>query len=332
MTKVRNQYADTRKDFALLLELGRNVLAERSKDFYALWALASGLVWSKQVEQAEGFSGSCRLVADFCDRYWAKAYPAADGERNTLLQKIAGGWSNYLKSKGDTTPAEHLRSAADSLGRLTEFLKNALALEERDLAEKFPSLLELRQVHQNLVLRTKPATPPSAPLAASSRVSAAVPSSTNGEGAAAVAEPAESAEGPPRPVSSSLEKAFERARERITQGDSAAALEEFQRVLELQGEFAGQFKGQVYLGELFLQANLLTHAKRVLQYTHEQIDKIRLPQWDPKLCTRLWSALIDAHQREGVEKPDNKLLSDLFAQMCRLDPGRAASLEPLRDK
>ena len=140
----------------------------------------------------------------------------------------------------------------------------------------------------------------------------------------------ESKSDPPPRVVDSLDHAFEKACEKIRAGSIDEALSGFQTTLRHHGEFAAQFRGRVFLGELYLRAGLPTHAKRVLQYTHDEIEKIRLPDWDPKLCSRLWSNLIQSHQKSKDEKPNDKLLADLFTNLCRIDPARAASLEPIK--
>lgn len=327
LTLIRNKFNDPRQDFGAMLEVGRKVLAEQSKDMWALWAFNGGILWSKQFDVAEGFAASTESVASFCEKYWDGCFPRELRLRNTLLAGIVKWWNGYTSREAASAPKEWIAEAAANVSRLCDFLVAKVGGgDERQAGQQLPILAGLKQLRLTLEAATRPAASPGGNGAASAEAPHAKAESEDAE---EVAEEAPAAKGP----TVGLDAAFRQALKRLERGERAEALSEFQRCLDGQGEFAAQFRGQVLLGELYLKAGLATHAKRVLQHAHDQIEKIRLPQWEPRLCSRLWTALIDAHQRiAGEEKPDGKLLSELFAQICRLDPARAAALEAVRDK
>ena len=332
LIEIRNQFTDRSRDFPRLFEVGREILANQSKDLWALWALVGGLLWSKQFDQAQSFACSCRIVTGFCERYWAKFYPDSLGLRNTLLSNINKWWNTYLVRSSDGADPQVLREAFEEIRKLEQLLKDSVGGEDpQDNARRFPMLANLKQVSQTLesLVQSKPEDTPAPPAGDSA------PATQEDAKAAppATEQPAATASDVPPPAPQALDVAFETALRGMSEGQTAQALQTFQQSLERQGEFSARFRGQVLLGELYLKAGLPTHAKRVLQHAHDQINEIRLPQWEPKLCTRLWSALIEANQKlEKDEKPDGKLLADLFAQICRIDPATAAELQPLREK
>ncbi|QDU61522.1 hypothetical protein Pan216_23830 [Planctomycetes bacterium Pan216] len=334
--QIRNQFTDSSKNFSQLFEVGREILSNTSKDFWALWALVGGLLWSQQFPKDQGFAGSCRIVREFCERYWNNGYPEKMGLRNTLLTGMVKWWTTFVARGSDDAQADLLSMGLEDLQQLEAILKSSASEDPQAALKELPVLNNLGHLISTLQTVVKKRVPAPVEAAESSEtVESEAPAST--ESSPSETETTESEAAPPvvtktPVVVSSLETAFEKAKRTLNEGNIEGALSSFQQVLEAHGDFASQFRGRVMLGELYLDAKLPTHAKRVLQHLHEELDAIRLPQWEPKLCTRLWSALIVAQQTvEKDEKPDKKLLADLFARVCRLDPGLAAKLEPQRD-
>jgi hypothetical protein len=326
---IRNQFNESKRDFGKLQEVGKTVLAEQSKDLWAAWAFVTGLLWSRQFDQTEGFVASCKTMRGLCERYWEKLYPDDKPTlKNTLVVQMARAWSKYLEHYSEGASRQLLKEAHEELvglqAALMESAKGDTVVEKQN---NLTCLREIANVVKTLEVIVNPAAaaaaaaapaeaPPERPTppAAASRVEAATPPSHGG------------------PNHPSLTQAFERALARLREGATDAGLREFQETLSSFGELADQVRGRVLLGELYLRAGLPLHAKRVLQYTHEEIEKIKLSEWDPKLCSRLWSNLIQASLRVKEEKSDDNLLGQLFASLCRIDPATAASLEPITKK
>ena len=334
LIQIRNQFNDSSRDFRILYENGRVILAERSKDLWAAWALVGGLLWSKQFDSTEAFATSCKIVDGLCEQYWSKIYPESRGLRSTLLMQIAKWWNTFAVRCTEGADPVAVKAGHDALVALHQFLLNSTeGNTDHDKARVLPALATLPQIIGTLAkfLASGAAGP-----ASTGEQQMAVASATTGNGQSSresssseYSQEESSGSAQPRVVDS-LEKAFEKACEKIRTGSVDEALSGFQATLRNHGEFAAQFRGRVFLGELYLRAGLPTHAKRVLQYTHDEIEKIRLADWDPKLCSRLWSNLIQSHQKAKDEKPNDKLLADLFTNLCRIDPSTAASLEPIK--
>jgi hypothetical protein len=327
LIQIRNQFNDSNRDFRLLYETGRVILSEKSKDLWAAWALAGGLLWSKQFESAEGFVASSQIVRQLCERYWAKLYPESRGLKSTLLSQIAKWWNTFVERCTEGADKDLLKAGRDEVSALHQFLLSVTdGNTDQDKARVLPVLQTLPVIVRRLNTVVNPGGT-SAETSAAATTGQAPPARAESSStpAAGTTEPASSR------VSEGLDQAFAKACDRIRAGAVEDALNDFQANLVTFAEFANQFRGRVMLGELYLRAGLPTHAKRVLQYTHDEIDKIRLPEWDPKLCSRLWSNLIQAHQKCAKdEKADEKLLGTLFANLCRIDPAKAVSLEPIK--
>lgn len=330
LIQIRNQFNDSSKDFGVLYENGRLILTEKSKDLWAAWALVGGLLWSKQFDPVQAFAVSCQVVHQLCEKYWDKLYPESVGLRSTLLLQMAKWWNTFIVRCSEGANAELLKVGYDELQALQQFLATATPGEnDQAKARAMPVLNTLPQLIRAL-----------GPLAGVGKAAASESeqSSSNGAGASSSAKPAETdddedesdeKESAPRGPDA-LEKSFQKAADLVSGGKVEAGLNHFRATLNRYGGFADQFRGRVMLGELYLKARLPTHAKRVLQYAHEEIDSIRLPDWDPALCSRLWSNLMRAHLDTKEERPSEKLLSELFAQLCRIDPATAANLDPVK--
>lgn len=336
LIQIRNQFNDSSRDFRLLYENGRTILAERSKDLWAAWALVGGLLWSKQFDSTEAFAASCKIVQGLCEKYWQRIYPESRGLRSTLLMQIAKWWNTFAVRCTEGADPAALKAGHDALVALQQHLLSVTdGNTDHDKARVLPALSTLPTIIGTLAkFLSEPATGQAASSSTGEQqVAVASATTENGhpqrESSTSSSTQEEVSAAAPRVVDS-LEKAFEKACEKIRGGSVEEALTGFQATLRHHGEFAAQFRGRVFLGELYLRAGLPTHAKRVLQYTHDEIEKIRLADWDPKLCSRLWSNLIQSHQKAKDEKPNDKLLADLFTNLCRIDPSTAASLEPIK--
>lgn len=328
LIQIRNQFNDSSRDFRLLYENGRLILAERSKDLWAAWALVGGLLWSKQFEASDAFAASCRIIHGLCENYWGRLYPESRGLRSTLLMQIAKWWNTFVVRCSENADPENLRIGREELAALQDFLIRVTdGNTDQDKIRVLPVLGTLPQIVRSLESNGTPAA-----MSATAGENGAAPQREEAsQPAAQGSEQPSSAAPPATPMTADyLDKAFEKSCEKIRSGQVEEALSSFQHALRGFGDYAAQFRGRVLLGELYLRANLPTHAKRVLQYSHDEIEKIRLPDWDPKLCSRLWSSLIQAHQKTKDEKPNDKLLSDLFANLCRIDPATASALEPIK--
>jgi len=334
LIQIRNQFNDSSRDFRLLYENGRTILAEKSKDLWAAWALVGGLLWSKQFDSTEAFATSCKIVQGLCEKYWHRIYPESRGLRSTLLMQIAKWWNTFAVRCTEGADPAALKAGHDALVALQQYLLSVTdGNTDHDKARVLPALSTLPTIIGTLAKFLDASVSASAsPSTGEQQSAVATATSENGhpsrESSSATSAQEESSPAPR--IVDSLEKAFEKACEKIRSGSVEEALTGFQATLRNHGEFASQFRGRVFLGELYLRAGLPTHAKRVLQYTHDEIEKIRLADWDPKLCSRLWSNLIQSHQKAKDEKPNDKLLADLFTNLCRIDPSTAASLEPIK--
>lgn len=325
---IRNQYDDKqRRNFSELFEKGEMVLRDRSKDLWAAWALVGGLLWSKRFDRAEGFAASCRAIRRLCERYWDQMYPQQRSLRNTLLDQIAIWWNTYVVTASEGAPRALLAQAMEDLVALQQHLFRVTeGASESEKQKEFRCLGTIGQVIRGLSAIVTPA--------ASQAAAPAGPADTNGQSEATLPAPAAatSATEPAARATTgeSLEAAFERSLTRLKEGKTEQGLMEFQERLKACGRLSDRVRGRVLLGELYLKAGLSTHAKRVLQYTHDEVEKIKLSDWDPVLCSRLWSNLIQAHQKAKDEKPNENLLAELFANLCLIDPATAASLEPIK--
>lgn len=335
LIQIRNQFNDPSKDFRKLLDLGQEILSNQSKDLWALWALVSGLLWSKQYDPAHSFVFSSKIVHEFCRKYWKECYPDSLGLRNTLLANIVKSWRNYLERFSEQADDQLLSKARDEIAGLDTFLRQEISGDAQEQLRRLPCLGGLAEISRLLSARTSQTSPPSPASGNGAKTTPYEPSTGTVNLDRLLESSASSSAGataPPVVALRPLETEYERALAMIANGQTDQGLESFTQALARCGEFAEQFRGQVLLGELYLKASLPTHAKRVMQHCHERIKEITLPLWDPKLCSRLWSGLITAHRTiESEEKPDKKLLADLFSQICRIDPKTAATLPPLRD-
>lgn len=320
---IRNQFNEANRDFLKLLETGRVVLAEKSKDLWAAWALVGGLLWSKQYDQTEGFVVSCKVVRGLCEQFWDKLFPESRGLKNTLLTQIAKWWNTFIVRCSEGASRTLLKEAHDELTALQASLLKAIdGATDAEKQKVLPFLGTLSQVVRALAGIVAPESVQST----SAPEGNGRPESPTAGGAAA-ARPADEAQR----NAGSLDQAFEHALARLREGATDAGLREFQETLKSFGELAAQVRGRVLLGELYLRAGLPLHAKRVLQYTHDEVEKIKLSDWDPRLCSRLWSNLIQANLRVKEEKPNEKLLQEIFGSLCRIDPATAATLEPIKN-
>lgn len=319
-----------RPKFSEMFEKGEWVLRERSKDLRAGWALAGGLMWSNRFNQAEGFATSCRAIRLLCENFWEQMYPRDLKLRNVLLGRVAKWWDNYV-SKCEGAPRSLLQEAREELVGLRQYLYSVTpGGTEAEKRNALPSLGAFDKIVQGLNGIVMPAATRTEAQAAPTPAPAAANGQPESTSTSTSSTPPERAEEAVKLSADSLEVAFERAMERFKEGRTEQGLLEFQERLKSCGRLADRVRGRVFLGELYLKAGLSTHAKRVLQYTHEEVDKIKLSDWDPALCSRLWSNLIQAHQRAKDEKPNDNLLADLFANLCLIDPATAASLEPIK--
>lgn len=324
---IRNQFNESKRDFGKLQEIGKTVLAEQSKDLWAAWAFVMGLLWSRQFDQAEAFVASCKTMRGLCERYWAKLYPDDKPTlKNTLVVQMARAWSKYLEHYAEGASRQLLKEAHEELAGLqTALMESAKGDTVSEKQNSLTCLREIANVVKTLEVIVNPAAAAAAAQHAAASEAPEPPAATGNGNAAATPSHAGSNH-------QSLTQAFEYALARLREGATDAGLREFQETLSGFGELADQVRGRVLLGELYLRAGLPLHAKRVLQYTHEEIEKIKLSDWDPKLCSRLWSNLIQASLRVKEEKSDDNLLGQLFASLCRIDPATAASLEPITKK
>ena len=83
--QIKAEIDDIQPDFDRVIELGRKVLCEKSKDlavaYYVVLALA-------RTERFEGFRQGIGLVNVLLETFWDGLYPAKPGRRKVQLQRL----------------------------------------------------------------------------------------------------------------------------------------------------------------------------------------------------------------------------------------------------
>lgn len=312
LQRIKQAFQDSRNvDWNEIHNDGLAILGEESKDLFALWAMLAPL----PIVQGHGFSGvavslqACNL---FIEDYWESMFPLLpDGLklRASIFTQMVHRWTTFVKR---ATPTEADSLAINTIaGQLEEFEQKVYNHFPKQIAPQFG---ELRQLIKVFAQRFAPAEDQTA------------------EEAEAPAE----AESPPAsgahagPSADELERAYVAALSRIASRPEQA-LREMSAIVDQQPTTAGKFRGQVYLGELYLRAGHSQLARQLLSFLEEECGRIKLEDWEPVLCGKLWStlyqALVAEHGGGDPPKDVKEKLNDLFGRVCRVDAKQAIVLK-----
>lgn len=334
LTPIRDQFSQSNRNFRELFDLGHTILASRSKDLWALWALTGGMLWSQQFEPTPALAASCRICSELCKRYWKKLHPQSIGLRNTLLANITKWWSGYLMQFGDRIDQQVLRQCARELQSLSGFLVTQVGADEADARRKFPMLTNLAHVSEAMIaVASRPATRVTEPQLETVRSqpqsqpqqsddwwesdSLAEFELPEDDALQTIASPP-----PPAPQADPIGQAYAQALHGIQTGQAAASLQRFEKLVEQSDSFAARFRGQMMLGELYLRAGDAKTARRVLEYLHRQLAHIQLIDWEPELCRRLWNTLLQSLHGTGTAADTDPLHAEVSLQLHRLGRGQ----------
>jgi type VI secretion system protein VasJ len=180
--KVQSANADA--DFERVVELGKQVLTEQSKDLTAAAYLSVGLV---HTEGLAGLAEGIAIARVLCETYWEDLYPPTRRmvARKNALQLLTDRSLAWLE---DQKPAKGDRA---TLERATEDFKALQAFAMEKMEDQAPVLSRLaKMLEAKLRAVPKDAPPPPPPAAAAGDGAAA------GAGAAPVSGPATSASAP----------------------------------------------------------------------------------------------------------------------------------------
>lgn len=350
LTHIRDEFSQSNRDFPQLLELGQGILTGRSKDLWALWALVGGILWSQRFEPNNALAATCRLTCELCKRYWKKMYPNSIGLRNTLMANIVKWWNTFLIQKGSQLDPTLLRQCSRELQSLSEFLVRQVGANESDARRKFPMLPGLAYVAEGMITLASrppgqaPAVPaPQAEPSPAARAAAQPKSETAAEdwwetdslaefdldGEGLDGDATETIVTEPTANQDSLEQAFLEALRGIQAGQAMQSVQRFEKLLENQRSLAAHFRGQVMLGELYLRAGDARLARRTLEQLHHMTAHIRLSDWEPELCTRLWETLLQSLQSGGTTSDGESLAAEANLQLHRIHPtGKFRAIPP----
>ena len=312
-------FQDSRNvDWNQVYDDGLSILRGESKDFYALWAVLAPL---PQV-RGYGFAGvatSVEMCNSVTQRYWDSLYPALPAgltRRVAILNQLVRRWTSFVGK------AEAKEGDVPAIAKIHELLPEF----EGQLAEHIPdgsrpNIGELKQrisaLHahfQSVAVEEDEDTPPEE----------GAPTAEDGDGGVRSAHA-----GGGR---ADLEKSFA-ASLRMISSRPERSLSSFQEVVNSLPTRAGKFRGQVYLGELYLKAGHAKLARRMLSFLNDESRTIKLDEWEPELCGKLWATL---HQAMTIEQEEGggdsikdaaKKLEELFADVCRVDAKQAATLK-----
>lgn len=322
LTPLRDQFSQGTRDFPQLLDLGRHILAERSKDLWALWALVGGVLWSQRFEANASLAATCKLTREFCKRYWKSMYPASIGLRNTLMANIVKWWNTFLVQRGPELDPALLRQCSRELKSLSDFLVRQLGADEEDARRKFPMLPGLAYTGEAMIAVASRPTGVAAPAVSPTPAFQATPPVAEASDPPPAADDwwesdplaefgetdsAPAAETVPNsaPAVDPLDAAFAEALRGVQAGQAQASLQAFEKQLEQWPSFAAQFRANVMLGELYMRAGNPQKARRILEFLHHELPHIRLSDWEPELCGRLWRNLVQAIQSGGASDAES---------------------------
>ncbi len=309
---IKEAFHDSKEvDWDAIHNDGLAILRDESRDLFALWAVLAPL----PVVRGHGFEGvSASLVV--CNRFlgdsWESMFPVLPEGLNlraSILSQLVRRWTGFVKQ---ATATEADGSAIQALAeRLDEF---ETRVYDRMPSKIAPQTGQLRQLIQAFRSRFAPVEEPAA-----AEGDAETGEAETDPASAAVAEPG-----------SELESAYANA-VRLLGSRPEQALKQLGALVERQATRAGKFRGQVYLGELYLRAGHTQLARQMLTFLDQERGTIKLEDWEPELCGKLWSSLYQAMVAEqGGSDPPKEVkarLDELFACVCRVDPKQAIVLK-----
>jgi type VI secretion system protein VasJ len=119
-------------------------------------------------------------------------------------------------------------------------------------------------------------------------------------------------------LSEDLQKAFEL----ISRKDLKGALEILQEGMDSDFSYRRRFIRRLTAGKYCLQLGQPLWAKALLEKLNEEIEKVSLQEWDPKICIQIWKALYQCYkrllsskkikQKDSLEERMEELRSKLF--------------------
>jgi len=314
---ILQAFQDSRNvDWGQLYDNGVAILRGESKDLLALWAVLAPL----PIVRATGLGGlavSVELCRHFLQDYWESMYPRLPEGLNlraSVISQLTKRWTSCLQK---TTATE---ADVESISRIADELEQFEAiLKERFPPDRVPQLGEFRQLIRSMKDHFTPKEKES-PVQPDSNADSSSTTTLSGAGPATGARRFDV-----------LEQAYSSARQLIRSKPSQA-LRHLGAVVEAQPNRAGRFRGRVYLGELCLQSGDAKLARQMLSLLEEEAGTIKLEDWEPELCARLWAGLYKAIDTErkaagsDAPKDDSKKMEDLFARICRVDANQAVEL------
>ena len=316
--RIREVYQDSRNaDWDQVYADGLSILREESKDIYALWAVLAPLLTTARGHGFSGLAASLEMCNRFLAEHWEGMYPVLpDGLnlRRSVLAQLASRWTGFAKR---TTPTEADAPAIQVVAqKLEEF---EARLSERFTPETVPQTGELRQLvaaFRRFAPQPRPAEPveePGVPPQAPRESEPVVAVATGGG-----------------PTSNELERAYADAVRQL-RNRPEEALRQFQAAVDREPARAGKFRGRVYLGDLYLRGGHTRLARQMLTFLDVECGTIKLEDWEPELCAKLWATLYQALAGEyaGADPPKDvkDKLDDLFARVCRVDAKQAIALK-----
>jgi type VI secretion system protein VasJ len=126
-----------------------------------------------------------------------------------------------------------------------------------------------------------------------------------------------------------VSKAIGEARKLLGAAKGPEAIGCISAAIENSGSRRQRFRAQLALAGFCLDLKKLTLAASVLEGLEQAIDEYRLEEWEPELAARamgdLFSCLKKLKPKPTPE--DLKRSAEVFARLCRLDPGAALKLD-----
>ncbi len=303
-------------DWGQVYTSGVTILQSESKDALALWAALAPLPHVRGLGLA-GVLVSLQACTQFIKDHWSNMYPALPegmALRVSVFGQLARRWVSFLK-QAKISPADGA-VLTELITRLTEF---AEVLRANVPAESLPpQLSELSQILNSFLQAVVGDAKPS------EGGDGNAPGRGSGDGASA-----EATGGPG--TADDLFEVYSRARADV-RGHPEAVLRSFSRVMDGQPSRARKFRARVYMAELYLFAGHPGVAKQMLTFLDGEVGTIKLEDWEPELCGKLWATLYAAMEEEKrsaeASSDTEQKQKELFARICRVDAKQAVGLRP----